>query len=144
MVFLKAITGRNFTMKGLHHGFFPANFEKFLRFLPKHPQANAYVPFMRFYHCSQNSYNISITLRQLLLRSSKKAATIWHSKQTKTLCNQWFGAVLWNSLSEKKMNILDIGFYAINLKILIRNTPESDGVYWNSNGLIAENRYLSF
>ena len=45
MFFLKAITSRNFTMKGLHHGLFPANFEKFLRFLLKHPQGNTFVPF---------------------------------------------------------------------------------------------------
>ena len=30
-------------MKGLHHGLFPACFEKFLRFLPKHPQPNTFV-----------------------------------------------------------------------------------------------------
>ena len=29
--FLQATTGRNFTIKGLQHGLFPANFEKFLR-----------------------------------------------------------------------------------------------------------------
>ena len=32
-------------MTGVHHGLFPANFENFLIFLPKHPQANAFVPF---------------------------------------------------------------------------------------------------
>ena len=60
---------------------------------------------MRFYHCSQNSCSISpITLRQLPLRSPTKTI-IWHSKQVKTLYNQWLGAVLWNSLSEKNLNI---------------------------------------
>ena len=105
LVFLKAITGPNFKMKRFHHGLFPANFEKFLRFLPKHSQANTFVPF-RPNHCSQNSCNIlPITLRQLPLCSSTKATIIWHSKQTKTLYSQWFGAALWNSLSEKKLNI---------------------------------------
>ena len=32
-------------MKGLQRGLFPAHFEKFLRFLPKHSQANTFVPF---------------------------------------------------------------------------------------------------
>ena len=58
--------------------------------------------FMRFSQCSQKSWSISpITMRQLPLRSSAKTVIIWHSKQIKTLYNQWFRPVLWNSLSEK-------------------------------------------
>ena len=46
---------------------------------------------MRFYHCSQNSCSISpIPLRQFPLRSPTKTIIIWHSKQIKTLYNQWF------------------------------------------------------
>ena len=61
---------------------------------------------MRFYHCSQNSYSISsITLRQLFLHNSTKTIIICHSKQIKTLCNQWFGALLCTSLSENFLNI---------------------------------------
>ena len=61
---------------------------------------------MRFYYCSQNNCSISpITLRRLPLRSSSKTIIIWHSKQVKTLYNQWFGVALWNSLFEKKLNI---------------------------------------
>ena len=43
-----------------------------------------------------------IALRQLPLRSPTKTIIIWNSKQIKTLYSQWFGVVLWSSLSEKK------------------------------------------
>ena len=62
--------------------------------------------FMTFSQCSQKSWSISpITMRQLPLRSSAKTVIIWHSNQIKTLYNQWFRPVLWNSLSEKKNGI---------------------------------------
>ena len=57
---------------------------------------------MRFYHRSQNSI-FPITLRQLPLCSPKKTIIIWHFKQIKALYNKCFGAVLWNSLSKKKI-----------------------------------------
>ena len=143
-------------MKELQHRLFSANFEKFLRFLPKHPQENTFVPFRHcvkvskygvyfgphflafglnrerysvslliqpecgkmqtrkksiFGHFSRSEffmrfYNTSpLTLRQLPSRNSTKTTIIWRSKQTKTLYNQWFETVLWNSLSEKNLNI---------------------------------------
>ena len=89
------------------HGLFPANFEKLLRFLPEHPQANTFVPFRRLWDFTTALKIVAIflPLRKLPLRSPTKTIIIWHSKQIKTLYNQWFGAVLWNSLSEKKLNI---------------------------------------
>ena len=85
----------------------PSKFWKILRLLPKNPQANTFVPFRRLWDftIAVKAVSTFLPLRQLLLRSSRKTIIIWHFKQIKTLYNQWFEAVLWNSLSEKVLNI---------------------------------------
>ena len=134
LFFLKAITGRNFTMKGLHHGLFSANFENFLRFLPKHPQANTFVPFRPLWDFTTVLNTVTIFL---LLRCGSCPCAALRKQQSFDILNKQKPFTISGLES-----ILDFCFYAISRKILIRSSPENDRVYWNS--LIAGNRYLSF
>ena len=83
-------------MKGPQHGLFPVNFDKFLRFLPEHPQANTFLPFRPL--CN--------LLSKQLQYFSYYIATVAFAQpyeNNKTPYNQWFRAVLFNQLIIKKI-----------------------------------------
>ena len=100
LFFLKAITGRNFTMKGLHHGLFPANFERFLRFLPKHPQPNAFVPFRPLWDFTTVFKTVTIFL--LLHCGSWPCAALRKQRSFDILSKQKpFTIVVWSCFVKK-------------------------------------------
>ena len=87
----------------LQQGLFSVNFEKFLRFLPEHPQANTFAPFRHSWDFTTALKTVAVFLLSHCdtFHSPTKTIIPWHFKDIKTLYNQLFEAVLWNSWSEK-------------------------------------------
>ena len=121
LFFLKAITGRNFTVKGLQHGLFPSDFEKFLRFLRKHPQANTFVPFRPLGDFTNVFKTVTVFL---LLHCRSCPCASLRKQQSFDILNKQKPFTISGLES-----ILDFCFYAISRKILIRSSPENDRVY---------------